>query len=268
MAHDDLNPNAFYGGGLAVESYDLFATQSGQLTGDTDFYLELARDRGGKVLELACGTGRILTPIVEAGFEVTGVDISRAMLDLADRKLQALRPSAWGRARLVCAPMQDFETQDRFDLVLIPARSFQHLSNPADQRKTLERVWRCLNPGGVLVIDMFDPRLEVCFGDPPLAAAREVTDPITGRRFRRTCLLRQTDPFRQTTGERMRIEELDTEGGVLGSHETSWTLRWSTRQEMAYLLELTGFEALSVYSDFQRSPAAYGGEQVWVARAV
>ncbi|MBP6545777.1 MAG: class I SAM-dependent methyltransferase, partial [Phenylobacterium sp.] len=94
MPHDDLNPNAFYGGGLAVESYDLFAAQNSNLAGDIDFYLDLARDRGGKVLELACGTGRILTPLVEAGFEVTGVDISRAMLDLADRKLQALRPSA------------------------------------------------------------------------------------------------------------------------------------------------------------------------------
>lgn len=268
MPHDDLNPNAFYGGGLAVESYDLFAGEAGKLTGDIEFYLDLARDRGGKVLELACGTGRILTPLVEAGFEVTGVDISRAMLDLADRKLQALRPSAWGRARLVCSPMQAFETQDRFDLVLIPARSFQHLVDPVDQRKTLERVWRCLNPGGMLVIDMFDARLEVCVGVPPAPPPREVVDPVSGRRFRRTCLGRHTNPFEQTTGERMRIEELDAQGDVLGSHETSWTLRWSTRQEMAYLLELTGFEALSVYSDFQRSPAAYGGEQIWVARAV
>lgn len=268
MAHDDLNPNAFYGGGLAVESYDLFAAQNDALAGDIDFYLDLARDRGGKVLELACGTGRILTPLAEAGFEVTGVDISRAMLDLADRKLQALRPSAWGRARLVCAPMQDFETQDRFDLALLPARSFQHLTDPADQRKTLEGVWRCLNPGGMLVIDMFDARLDTCVGEPPRAPPREAVDPVTGRRFRRTCLGRQADPFNQTTGERMRIEELDAEGSVLGSHETSWTLRWSTRQEMAYLLELTGFETLSVYSDFQRSPAAYGREQLWVARAV
>ncbi len=105
-------------------------------------------------------------------------------------------------------------------------------------------------------------------GEPPLFPPRNAVDPVTGRRFRRTCLSRQTDPFGQTTGERMRLEELDAEGGVLGSHETSWTLRWSTRQEMAYLLELTGFEALSVYSDFQRSPAAYGGEQLGVARAV
>ena len=119
-----------------------------------------------------------------------------------------------------------------------------------------------------MVIDMFDARLDECVGEPPLPPPREATDPVNGRCFRRTCLARHTDPFRQTTGERMRVEELDAEGGVLGSHETSWSLRWSTRQEMAYLLELTGFEALSVYSDFQRSPAAYGGEQLWVARAV
>ncbi|MDP3853204.1 class I SAM-dependent methyltransferase [Phenylobacterium sp.] len=256
------NPNAFYDGGLAVETYDLFAAQNGKLAGDVDFYLEMARSQGGPVLELGTGTGRVLAPLAEAGFEVTGVDISQAMLDVAGRRLAA----AGLRARLLCTSMQAFETDARFDLALIPARAFQHLVDPADQRACLTRVRDHLNPGGVLVLDLFDPRLETCVGEPDRLPDREVVNPATGGRYRKVCLGRFADPFAQVTGERMRIEALDGHGGVTASQETSWALRWSTRQETAYLLELSGFAIEAQYSDFAKAPPVYGGEQLWVAR--
>lgn len=256
------DPNAFYDGGLAVETYDLFAGEDGRMGGDVDFYVDLARKQGGPVLELAAGTGRVLVPLAEAGFEVTGLDVSQPMLDIAARRLDTARLDA----RLVCAPMQALALDATYDLALIPARAFQHLIDPADQRETLRRVNAHLNPGGLLVVDMFDPKLEICVGVPPLAPPREATDPASGRRFRRVCVSRMADPFRQITGEQIRIEELDANGGVLAAQETSWMLRWSTRQEMAYLLELCGFELVAQYADFAKAPPAYAGEQVWVAR--
>lgn len=256
------DPNAFYDGGLAVETYDLFAGADQRMAGDVNFYLELARTQGGPVLELAAGTGRVLIPLAEAGLEVTGIDISQPMLDIAGRRLAA----AGLQARLVCAPMQALDLGATYEMALIPARAFQHLIDPADQRETLRRVNAHLNPGGLLVVDMFDPKLEVCVGVPPLAPPREAVDSASGRRFRRTCLSRMADPFRQVTGEQIRIEELDANGGVLAAQETSWMLRWSTRQEMAYLLELCGFEVVAQYADFAKTPPAYAGEQVWVAR--
>lgn len=257
------DPNQFYDGGLAVVTYDLFAARNGRLDGDVDFYLDLARRHGGPVLELAAGTGRILAPLVSAGFEVVGVDVSRAMLDVAEHRLAGLESGRWS---LIQAPMQSFETHQRFGLVLIPARALQHLVDPADQRETLERARRHLLPGGRLAIDLFDPNLEYCVGTPPVLPPREVTDPTSGRRFRRSCLGRFTDPFAQTTGEEIRIEELDEAGGVIASQDTSWTLKWSTRQEMAYLLELCGFVVEAQFGDFQGGPPTYAGEQVWVAR--
>jgi SAM-dependent methyltransferase len=254
--------NAFYGGGLAVETYDLFAGADARMGGDVDFYLELARGEGGRVLELACGTGRVLLPLARAGFEATGLDVSQPMLDIAARRLA----DEGLAAKLVCAPMQTLDEPPAYDFALIAARSFQHLVEPADQRRTLERVRASLNPGGLLCVDMFDPLLEACVGVPELSPPRDATDPTTRRRFRRTGLARMTDPLRQIVGERIRIEELDAEGRVLAAQETSWRLRWSLRQEMAYLLELCGFEALEVFSDFRRAPPAYGREQVWLAR--
>jgi ubiquinone/menaquinone biosynthesis C-methylase UbiE len=255
-------PDAFYDGGLAVETYDLF-TGVGPLAGDVDFYLELARETGGPVLEHGTGSGRILLPLAATGLEVTGVDISPAMLEIARLRLQAAGLSA----ELVQAPMQSFEAPGRFSLALIPARAFQHLTEPADQRICLERIRRSLRPGGLLAINLFDPRLESVVGQPAAAAPREITDPATGRRFRRSCIKRWTEPFRQLVGEHLRTEALDPDGQVIEAQETSWTLRWSTRQEMAWLLELCGFTVEAQYSDFRRTPPAYGREQIWLARA-
>ena len=79
---------------------------------------------------------------------------------------------------------------------------------------------------------------------------------------------RINDPLRQVFTEYFQIEELDEQGRILDSEETSWSFRWATRQEMRYLFELTGFEIVAEYSDFFRSQPAYGAEQLWVVRKI
>jgi SAM-dependent methyltransferase len=255
-------PHAFFEGGMAVESYELFTAQAGPLAGDVEFYVALARAQGGPVLEVACGSGRVLLPLARAGVDATGLDISPAMIEITARRLAEEGLSA----RLVCASMNELDLDRRFSLILIPWRAFQHLTEPAEQRQTLERLRDHLRSGGRLVLDLFDPRLEACVGVQPTPMPREVVDGASGRRFRRISVERTTDPFCQVCGERLRIEELDVDGKVIGVQETSWTLRWATRQEMAYLLELSGFEVEALYSNFDRAPPAYGAEQIWVAR--
>jgi hypothetical protein len=116
---------------------------------------------------------------------------------------------------------------------------------------------------------MFDPRLEFCVpGAPPCIAERRVKDQRTGHTVVRRFIERTNDPLRQVFTERFRIDELDDQGRSLDSEETSWTFRWNTRQEMRYLFELTGFEVVTEYSDFFRSPPAYGAEQLWVVRKI
>jgi ubiquinone/menaquinone biosynthesis C-methylase UbiE len=80
---------------LFVEAYDAFYSSSGlQIAGDLAFYQRIAREVGGPVLELDCGTGRIALPLGKAGLHVTGVDRSEAMLTIARRK--ARRASCLG----------------------------------------------------------------------------------------------------------------------------------------------------------------------------
>lgn len=259
------DPNAYYADGLGVAMYDLF-TGGGLLEGDVDFYLEQARRLGGPILELACGTGRILLPLAQAGHDVIGLDQSRAMLDRAAEKFPA-RPGP--RPQLIHGDMRDFRIGRRFGLIIIAARGFQHLVDPADQRAALSCVRRHLRPGGHLILDLFDPSFELLFDPSPAALPpREARHPRTGRLVRRSVIARETDKLRQTIKETLRFEESDASGVVVAAEETSWTLRWSLRQEVLYLFELCGFAPVAQFSDFKGSPPAYGREQIWIAEAV
>src|SRR5688572_27712712 len=149
------DPNAYYARGLGVTMYDLFVG-GGPLAGDVEFYLDCAQRYGGPILELGVGTGRILVPLAEAGYDVVGLDLSPAMLEIAAAKLRE-RPEAAERVRLLEGDMTNFDLGQRFALVLIPARSFQHVTTPEGQRATLRCIRRHLVMGGHLILDLFDP---------------------------------------------------------------------------------------------------------------
>ena len=108
--------------------YDLIAPYydltHAQLTADLGFVLSLASQAGGKVLELGCGTGRLLLPLARAGFTITGLDSSEAMLALAQQKLAQESEVIRGRVTLVSGDMADLSGCGRdFALVLRgPAR--------------------------------------------------------------------------------------------------------------------------------------------------
>jgi ubiquinone/menaquinone biosynthesis C-methylase UbiE len=149
-------------GSLFVDAYDAFYSSSGpQIAGDLAFYQRVAREVGGPVLELACGTGRIALPLAGAGLHVTGVDRSEAMLTIARRKLAALPDSMQERLTLVNQDISALNLGRRFGFVFVPFRSFQALLTIDLQRKSLEAIRRHLEPTGRLALHLFDPRLDL-----------------------------------------------------------------------------------------------------------
>lgn len=256
--------NSHYSHELAVQAYDLFVGR-GLLVGDIDFYLGCAAKFGGPILEVGVGTGRIAIPLAQAGYEVVGLDLSARMLDRARIKLEGL-PEIADRITFVQADMTDFSLGRTFALVLNTARSFQHITDPGQQRAALACARRHLKPGGHLVLDLFDPNFALLLSDtmpPPVEVAAD-----RGRTVRRTVVSRAIDPLHQVIRETLRFEYLRGDAAAEEPYEVTWTLRWSTRQEIQYLLEMCGFEPVEQYSDFHASPPAYGREQLWVARAV
>lgn len=126
---------------------------------DIPLWTEYARKCGSPVLELACGTGRVLIPLAKQGIEVTGVDSSRKMLRKAEENIAELPDEVQTRIKLVRADMRDFQFEEKFNLALILFNSFQHLLTIEDQDRCLGCIHRHLKDKAKLIITVFNPDL-------------------------------------------------------------------------------------------------------------
>ncbi len=251
--------------GLHIEIYDRMEWPANGP--DVPFLVELAEESGGPVLELASGTGRVAWAIAEAGIKVVGLDLHPGMIKAAEAKRQDYPDAVGGRVRFEQGDMTDFNLGQTFRFAYITFRSFQALLTPEAQRACLQSVWRHLEPGGRLMINLFDPKLSRCDAGADWPIEQEtLRNPATGLDVEQRSIERVNDPLSQTLKILWQLQEKDGSGRVVREAIERLDLRWTYRQEMRYLLELCGFEVEAEYSDFQKSPPAYGGEQVWVVR--
>ncbi len=128
------------------------------LVEDIPFVLGLAGDRPSRILELGCGSGRLLFPLAQAGHTVTGIDLSAAMLDLAHSKRRRLPAEINRRIHLVKGNIANFEIDQQFDLTIIPHNTLMHLG-PSELIPCLKSVRSHLAAEGRLVIDIINPVL-------------------------------------------------------------------------------------------------------------
>ena len=119
---------------------------------DVDFFVEAARDARGPVLEIGCGSGRVLIPCARAGVPVTGLDRSGDMLAVCRARLENEPPHVRSAVNLVQGDMRQFELGRSFALATIPFRPFQHLVTVEDQLSCLACIRRHLVDGGRLVV--------------------------------------------------------------------------------------------------------------------
>ena len=228
----------------SAQYYDLAPVY--QERADKDFYLARAREVQGPVLELGCGTGRILAPIAEAGVDITGLDASPAMLDICRDRLQ----SAGLTVPLVLGDIRSFDLGRQFALITIPFRPFQHLLDPPDQIACLATVRRHLAPGGRLILDVFDPKMEgVLIKDGTEFVEFDFTS-HDGRPMQRSIRRLRHDRPRQVLEMEMIFIDKAT-----GERTTApLTMRYFFRYEMEHLLTRCGFQVQEVLGDFDGSP--------------
>jgi SAM-dependent methyltransferase len=231
---------------------------------DLAFYLGLAQDAAGPVLELACGTGRVLLPLARAGHQVTGLDLSPHMLAEARRKLAAEPSEVRARVSLIDGTMCRFDLPRRFALILIPFRAFQALLTREEQRGCLECCRDHLQPEGRLVIDVFNPRLDFLVQGEMEESSYDAAAPDgTTLRF---IACRRFDQAEQILSAPSRTEMLTADGPrVLNDGELR--LRYFFRCEVEWMLEACGFQVDRLWGDFAESEfAADSPEMIFVAR--
>lgn len=250
MSHDDGYER------VIARNYDATYAAIRDPSGDGAFYRQLALDSGGPVLELGCGTGRILLPIAQAGIPCVGLDASPAMLDV----LRAKSPPP--HLEILEGHMETLDLGERrFPLVTAPFRALSHLLDVEAQLAALGRVRRHLAPGGLFAFDLFDPKLErMALAEEPEHLSATFRD--GEHEVRRWDTLRR-DATSQIITVRFRFEGGPPE--LAGSAELK--LRWFYRFEVEHLLFRAGFTEVSFFGDFQRGPWRAGGETVVLARA-
>jgi len=210
------------------------------------FLLEQARACCGPVLELACGTGKLLEPIAQAGFAATGVDLSEPMLAEARRNAQAAGTST----RYVHADIRHFSLSDRFAFIFIAKNSICHLLDIDSFDATMARVREHLSKDGRFLIDVYVPSLPLLMVDPAVRQTLTTYDHPdgTGRvvvthtaRYDAITQIKSATTFHQFPGE-------------ASEHVGSLTLKMYFPQELQALLRHHGFRILEAYGNYDKSP--------------
>ncbi len=233
--------------------------------GDIPFYRKYAQQQGPPVLELGCGTGRILIPIAESGIETFGLDMSREMLGICETKARALNLK---NVHLKSSSMDHFQYDEKFSLIYVPFRSFQHLLTTDQQKRCLELVREHLTDNGMFILDVFAPNIERLAGygkkqewEKEFSRKNEQTESTITRYYQA-----RPDLAAQTIEVSMQWEERDAEGSVVARKKGEFKLRYTFRFELEHLLAASGFDSV-IYGHFDERPYDYvSGEIVAVCK--
>jgi len=249
-----------------AETYDTVVVD---WPGEIDFYRDLAgrtAAAGHRVLEIACGTGRVAVQLAQDGVDVVGLDLSPDMLSVARLKSVGMSNLRWVRA-----DMRSFDLGESFGLAIIPGHSFQNIPTANDQLATLASIRRHLIPGGTLVVHLDHLSID-WLGELTrerggvFEPAESFRHPTTGQQIR-TKRAWSYEPVTQTAVSEVVWEAVETSGDVVERWE-SGPLRFHCvfPFEMEHLLGRSGYEIRSAYGDFCAGELRReSSEMIWVA---
>jgi len=226
-----------------------FDLESGHITKDIPFYLKQAELSGGPVLELGCGTGRITIPMAEAGFTMTGLDLSAPMLDQARRKASEKGLNiTW-----VEADCRDFSLGSTFGTIIFPYNGIAHIHDRESHEALLARVREHLKVDGHFVVDWFNPALEILLrGGNQRIPCYEYDDPDG----RGKVIITETNFYDRAT--QINHVKWFYKIGDMPEEVRMLNMRILFPQEFDYLLHYNGFEVVAKYGDHEESPFESG----------
>jgi SAM-dependent methyltransferase len=228
---------------------------------DLPFYVDLAKASGGPMLEIACGTGRVLLPVAREGIAIEGVDNSLPMLRILKSHIEKEPSGVRRRITLHEGDMRHFRLRKRFPLVIIPFRPLQHMYSVDDQLKALTTAAFHLQKKGTLAFDVFYPKMELISS----GIGQEIvdlewqanSDSIVRRYFRKDSVdkINQvfsfTFIFRTYQGDNLVHEESEP-----------FKLSYYTYPHLKALFRLARLEPVAEYGSFAKTPMDNTAEQM------
>lgn len=238
-------------GGLMAEFWDLLRGDTSNWS-DRFFYKEVVAQSGQPVLDVGCGTGRLLLDFMQDGIDIDGVDNSPEMLDRCRQKAEKLGLEP----RLYRQTMETLDLPRRYQTILVPSSSFQLVTDPADAREAMRRFFNHLLPGGVLVMSLM-PYHTGDNHEPEVISewSHETVRPEDGatiRRWSRSRIDRVNDL--EHTEDRYEIM-MNGEIVASESHSRSPATRIYNQAQASQLCTDAGFTDVRLTSDFTQEPA-------------
>jgi ubiquinone/menaquinone biosynthesis C-methylase UbiE len=237
-----------------MHEYDLIAPfydiEHDRFSEDLDMYSNYAELSGGKILELACGSGRILLPLAQEGYELTGVDSSERMLEIAQQRLQ--EEDLADRCQLVQQDMRTLQLGQKYRLAILGLGSLGHITTRKDQQSTLAAVRAHLSHGATLIIDISngDARyMEDLSGH----VLHQGTWP-TQDGYYYTHFVSPASSSEKHLLELTHFYERHQQGGPVERTIITTMLYLFERNELELLLEQAGFVVKDVYGDYELGP--------------
>jgi 2-polyprenyl-3-methyl-5-hydroxy-6-metoxy-1,4-benzoquinol methylase len=228
---------------------------------DTALYLEVAAEEGAKtIMDVGCGTGRVMAPLADKGYTVHGIDSEAAMLEIAER----YRAESAIRQKNMILHLGDVRTYDfneKVDLMLVPYNGLMHFHHQEEQLKLLKRLREWTSDDGLMVLDL--PNAGEVFATPETSALtfeRTFLEPESGH-----MVMQMSYSYLDRTSQIFRVtwvyDEVTSDGTVKRT-SAPLVLYYYFYPEVKLLLERSGFEVEAVYGDTEYSPFEDGCERM------
>jgi SAM-dependent methyltransferase len=230
---------------------------------DLPFYVDLATKFGGPVLEIGCGTGRVLLPIARQGIEIHGVDNSLPMLGVLKSHLRQESREVRRNVHLHRGDMRQFRLQKKYPLVIMPFRPLQHMRTVDEQVRALASAAFHLKKDGIFAFDVFFPKFE----NLPGGIGQEILElewrdsadasRVIRRYFRKDSvdkinqIFTATFFFRTYLGDKLLKEETEP-----------FIMSYYTYPHLRALFLLAGLEPYEECGSFDRTPLDNSAEQM------
>jgi ubiquinone/menaquinone biosynthesis C-methylase UbiE len=233
-----------------MQPYDTFAryydADTHDHTEDIWFYREMARRTGGPVLELMCGTGRLLLPLAMDGYTITGVDSSPVMLELAQQRV--IEHNLQDTVTLIEGDVRNVELPTKhFGLIFVGINSFMHMQQVKDQLALLTTAQRALAPDGLLLLDLYNPNpASLSLDDSRMRLERDYI--LDGKQVCKFVTI-ESDMATQTAQMFFFYDTVD-EDGTLKRLMVHFPMRWVYRYELEHLLMRVGFRMQFLYGSY------------------
>jgi len=231
-------------------------------TDDIPMYLELAQEYGGPLIDIGCGTGRVMIPLAQQGYTVHGIDSEKAMLDIAERRA-ADSPALQQRMVLHHGDVATYTLDQRFKLTLVPYNGLMHFHDQETQLQVLKQLRKWTMDDGLLVLDL--PNAGEMFAtqeSDALMLERTFLEAETGH-----MVMQQSHSYLDRVTQLLRVnwvyDEIDDEGTVKRT-VAPLVLYYYFFSELRLLLQHTGFDVDAVYGGTDYSPYEDGCERMIV----